>query len=47
MGWVAVRTRSFPPVVGANGELLVWFVSLGPEDHGEGLRRSRDDAAGV
>ena len=43
VGWFAVRTRS----VVSGGELLVRYCSLGPGGHGEGLRRSRGDAAGV
>jgi len=43
-GWVAVRTRR-PCSVG--GELLVEYRELGLGGHGEGLRRSRGDAAGA
>ena len=35
-----------PPLLGG-GELSVRVCSLGPGGHGEGLRRSRGDAAGV
>jgi hypothetical protein len=43
VGWFAVQTR--PDLSG--GELLVRYCSLGLGGHGEGLRRSRGDAAGV
>ena len=45
LGRDAVRThRQF---FMSDGELLARFHMSGPGDHGEGLRRSRDDAAGV
>jgi hypothetical protein len=44
VGWYAVRT-SLPLVDG--GGTLGRFLIAGLGGHGEGLRRSRDDAAGV
>jgi len=45
LGWLAVRTRSL--MVVAVGELLGGCHTSGLGGHGESLRRSRDDAAGV
>jgi hypothetical protein len=43
VGWFAAQTRC----AGLGGKLLVRYCSLGSGGHGEGLRRSRGDAAGV
>jgi hypothetical protein len=42
--WAGSRCR---PAAAGGGELSVRVCSLGPGGHGEGLRRSRGDAAGV
>lgn len=44
VGWYAVRT---PPSCSDGGGTLGRFLIAGLGGHGEGLRRSRDDAAGV
>ncbi len=46
--WIWAGLRRVPIRGGvAGGELLVGFVRLGSGGHGEGLRRSHGDAAGV
>jgi len=46
-GYGLVRGAHLLPPIGGGGELLVGYESSGLGGHGEGLRRSRGDAAGV